>query len=124
MLTAMYFALLQSATGPTVTPRLVVNPRDLLIEAIDAPDGTARGVLTGELADAIAQGFRTNAPLRIDVTTLKHYRQEGCRRLNMAFSQEDVHLPGETTGQSRRIDVGIDFCRDGRPPTSRVEKGS
>jgi hypothetical protein len=124
MLTAVLLALLQSAANAAMLPKPVANPRELLIEAIDAPDGTAHGVLTGELAEAIAQGFRTTAPLRIDVTTLTHYRQEGCRRLNVAFSQEGVHLPGEAAGTSRRIDVGIDFCRDGRPPSSRVEKES
>jgi hypothetical protein len=124
MLTALVLALLQSAANAAAPPRPVTNPRELLIKAINAPDGTARGVLAGELAEGIAQGFRTTAPLRIDVTTLKHYRQEGCRRLNVAFTQEGVRLPGEAAGTARRIDVGIDFCRDGQPPSSRVEKES
>lgn len=121
MLTLIFLALLQANVGSTVTPKPVTNPRELMIEAIDAPDGRASGVLVGDMADAIGQGFGTTAPLRIDVTTLKRYRQESCRRLNVAFSQDGVRMPGETIGSARRIDFGIDYCRNGQPPTSRTE---
>lgn len=102
-----------------VTPRRsVADPRELMVEAIDAPDGQAHGMLAGEMAGALARGFDTNAPLNIDVSTLKRYRQDGCRRLNVAFSQENVRLPGEQGHQPRRIDIGVDYCRNGRPPSS------
>lgn len=121
MLTILFFGLLQAAANAGAPPKAVTNPRELMIEAIEAPNGSASGYLTGEMADAIGRGFGTDAPLRIDVTTLKRYRQQGCRRLNVAFSQQDVHLPGEPTSSARRIDFGIDYCRDGRPPSSRAE---
>ena len=121
MLTLIFLALLQANAGSTATPKPVTNPRELMIEAIDAPDGRASGVLVGDMADAIGQGFGTTAPLRIDVTTLKRYRQEGCRRLNVAFSQDGVRMPGESTGNARQIDFGIDYCRNGQPPASRTE---
>ena len=121
MLTFIFLALLQAEADSPAMPKSVVNPRELMIEAIDAPDGRASGVLIGEMADAIGQGFSTTAPLRIDVTTLKRYQQEGCRRLNVAFSQDGVRLPGEATGNAHRIDFGIDYCRNGRPPSSRTE---
>lgn len=119
MLTILFAALLQ--TGTDAPPRAVANPRELMIEAIDSPDGKASGVLTGEMADAIGRGFGTDAPLMIEVTTLKRYRQEGCRRLNVSFTQRGVHLPGDSASGARRIDFGIDYCRDGRPPSSRAE---
>lgn len=116
------FAALLQVTGDSTAPRkAVVNPRELMVEAIDAPDGSAHGTLTGEMADALKRGFGTAAPMRIDVTTAKRYRQEGCRRLNVAFSQDGVSLPDAPGGGPRRIDFGIDYCRDGRPPSSRAE---
>ncbi|MYM95912.1 hypothetical protein [Duganella vulcania] len=121
MLIIAFAALLQATDDSTVPRKAVVNPRELMIEAIDAPDGSAHGMLTGEMAEALKRGFGTTAPLRIDVTTLKRYRQEGCRRLNVAFSQDDVRSPGAPGGGPRRIDFGIDYCRDGRPPSSRAE---
>jgi hypothetical protein len=121
MLILILLALLQADAGAGAIPRQVANPRDLMVEAIDAPDGRASGILNGEMADAIGQGFGTTAPLRIEVTTLKRYRQEGCRRLNVAFTQEGVRLPGEAVANARRIDFGIDYCRNGRPPSSRTE---
>lgn len=110
------------ATSLAAPSRSVTNPRELMVEAIDAPDGSAHGVLTGETAGAIARGFATDAPLRIDVTTLKRYSQEGCRRLNVAFSQDGVRLPGAASRGAQRVDFGIDYCRDGRAPASRKEE--
>ena len=99
-------------------PRAVTTPGDLMIEAIDAPEGTAHGILTGEMARAISEGFGTTAPLRIDVSTLKTYEEEGCRRLNVRFSQEDVRSPAGSMPRARHVDFGIDYCRSGRPPST------
>lgn len=121
MLTILFAALLQTVQG-TPPRRGVTDPRELMVEAIDAPNGQAHGMLAGEMADALARGFDTDAPLNIDVSTLKRYRQTGCRRLNVAFSQDNVHLPGEQAHQPRRVDFGIDYCRNGRPPSSLVQE--
>lgn len=120
MLTILLAAVLQRAQVPPRPPD-GTDPRDLMVEAIDAPDGSAHGVLKGEMAAAIARGFRTDAPINIDVTTLKRYRQPGCSRLNVAFTQDGVQLPGGLGRQRRRVDFGIDYCRDGRPPSSHEE---
>ncbi|PKB13834.1 hypothetical protein [Janthinobacterium sp. 64] len=113
-----------SSVASEATPRVAVNdPKVLMLAAIDAPDGRAAGMLTGELADAITQRFSATSALFMDVTTLARYAQDGCRRLNVRFWQEGIRLtPGQAPKQ-QTIDIGINYCRNGQPPANlRLEK--
>ena len=96
----------------------VENAKALLIEAIDAPDGQAHGMLTGPLADAITERFKATTPIYVDVSTERRYAQEGCRRLKVRFWQDGVQLPGQPAPRRQTIDFGINYCRDGLPPKS------
>ena len=96
----------------------VQDARPLLIAAIDAPGGAARGMLVGEIANAITQRFKGTSPIYIDVTTERRYAQAGCRRLKVRFWQDGVQLPGVPTPRRQTIDFGINYCRDGQPPKS------
>ena len=96
----------------------VQDARPLLIAAIDAPSGEARGRLVGEIADAVTQRFKGTSPIYIDVTTVRRYAQAGCRRLKVRFWQDGVQLPGVTAPRRQTIDFGINYCRDGQPPKS------
>ena len=90
----------------------------LMLGALQATDGQAHGVLTGEMADAITRRFGATSPILIDVTTEKHYAQPGCSRLKVTFWQDGVLLPGATTPRRQTMDFGINYCLDGRPPQS------
>ena len=120
------FAMLCAATSaaPEATPRVAVtDPKVLMLAAIDAPDGRAAGMLTGEVADAISQRFSATSALFMDVTTLARYAQDGCRRLNVRFWQEGVKLAAGQAPHKQTIDIGINYCRNGLPPASlRLEK--
>ncbi len=96
----------------------VKDAKVLLITAIDAPSGQAQGVLVGEIADAITQRFKGTTPIYIDVTTERRYAQPGCSRLNVRFWQDGVQLPGVPAPRRQTIDFGINYCRDGQPPSS------
>ena len=89
-----------------------------MLAALQATDGQAHGILTGEMADAITRRFGATSPIYIDVTTEKRYAQPGCGRLKVTFWQEGVLLPGATTPRRQTMDFGIDYCLDGRPPQS------
>lgn len=95
----------------------VTDVRELLVGALDSPAGSVSGVLAGPFAQAIAQHFRTAAPLLVDITTLERYAQPGCARLNVRMQQDGVRL-GDEPPQQRTIDFGLDYCRDGTPPRS------
>ena len=96
----------------------VPDARPVMLAALQATDGQAHGVLTGEMADAITQRFGATSPIFIDVTTEKRYAQPGCSRLKVTFRQDGVLLPGATTPRRQTMDFGINYCLDGRPPQS------
>lgn len=107
------------AAAPDEKPRTQVEEiKPLLLQAIDAPDGRARGRLVGRLADAITAKFKGTSPILIDVDTEKRYAQAGCRRLKVTVWQEGVLLPGAAAPRRQTIEVGLNYCRDGRPPAS------
>jgi len=96
----------------------VADARPLMLAALQAADGQAHGVLTGEMADAITQRFGATSPIAIDVTTEKRYAQPGCSRLKVTFWQDGVRLPGSTSPRRQTMDFGINYCLDGPPPQS------
>ncbi len=96
----------------------VPDARPVMLAALQATDGQAHGILTGEMADAITKRFGATSPIYIDVATEKRYAQAGCSRLKVTFWQEGVLLPGAMTPRRQTMDFGIDYCLDGRPPQS------
>ena len=109
---------LSSTAGaePFRTP--VPDARPVLLAALQASDGTAHGVLTGEMADAITKHFEATSPIYIDVSTEKRYREAGCSRLKVLFWQEGVKLPGVAAPRKQTIEFGINYCNTGLPPRS------
>ncbi|MGH7340301.1 MAG: hypothetical protein ACREKH_07405 [Candidatus Rokuibacteriota bacterium] len=106
--------------APTVAmpgARVVEDLRPLLVEAIDAVDGAARGVLAGPASEVLRRRGVSSDPLEVEVTTLKVYRQPGCRRLNVRFAQRAVRL-GEAPPQDRLMAFQLNYCRNGEPPRS------
>ena len=96
----------------------VPDARPLMLGALQATDGQAHGVLTGEMADAITKRFGATSPIYIDVSTEKRYAEPGCSRLKVTFWQDGVLLPGARTPRRQTMDFGINYCLDGRPPQS------
>jgi hypothetical protein len=92
--------------------------RALMVSAIDAPNGQARGTLVGPLGDAVRTRFNASGPIGVEVSTVKRYAQHGCRRLNVRFRQDGVNLPGAGAPRPQTIDFGINYCRDGAAPAS------
>jgi len=111
LLTTLLFLALPSL----VSAESSATVKQLLLMAIDAPDGKASGVLNDAVADKFRETTGSPLPVLVEVSTLKHFRQEGCRRLNLRIRQE-----GQGKGQFG-IDYGINLCRDGSPPTEGVD---
>ena len=100
-------------------PRVPVeNFRSLLVQAIDSSEGSAHGILIGPMAEALTARMKATSPILIDVTTLRRYKQAGCSRLNVRFSQDGVVLPGTDKPRNQTFDLGLNYCRDGQPPKS------
>lgn len=109
-----------TAGAATATPpqREVTDLRALWMTAIDSPDGSARGVLVSPEMRAIAASMKTTSPLLVEVTTLKVYTQEGCRRLQMTIHARDAVIGPSPQPHNQDLVYGFNYCRDGRPPRS------
>ena len=70
------------------------------------------------MASLITDRFKAAGPILIDVTTERRYRQPGCSRLKLTFSQDGVNLPGASGPERKTVDIGLNYCRDGTPPKS------
>jgi len=116
---AAWALVLLAGTSPAPPERRQVpDARPLMLEALQASDGQAHGALDGELARAITHRFEASGPIYIDVTTAHRYAQAGCARLNVVIWQDGVKLPDAPAPQTQRIEFGINYCLDGRPPKS------
>lgn len=90
----------------------------LLRTALDSPDGTARGMLTGGPAAAISRQYQTSAPIHIDVSTIVRYRQQGCARLRVDVTQNGVRLNAAAAPGLQQLRFELNYCSDGLPPRS------
>ena len=92
----------------------------LLLQAIDASGGRANGIILGQLAEKFKVTTGSSSPIRAEVTTIKSFKQEGCKRLNVRLTQSGV-----ATSEGRTADFGMDYglnlCRDGSPPTEGMD---
>lgn len=88
--------------------------KQAMIEAIDAPDGTLGGRLSGPIAERFAVTTGSKKPVLFKITTEHAFPQEGCKRLNVHLSQDDVP---KKDGSRTTLDFsyGINLCRDGSP---------
>ena len=106
------------ALATDVPRQPVTDAAPLMRQALQAIDGKASGVLTGESANAICRRFQTQSPIHIDVRTERRYAQHGCARLKVLFWQDGVLLPGADKARRQSIEFGIDYCASGEPPVS------
>ena len=115
---ALLTAFATAVLADDVVRSPVSDARPVMLAALQASDGQAHGILTGEMADAITKRFGATSPIYIDVTTEKRYAQAGCSRLKVTFWQDGVLLPDSEAPRRQTMDFGINYCLDGRPPQS------
>lgn len=92
--------------------------KSLLFQAIE--DGRAQGEIVGPIADKFRETTKSSAPVMAEVTTLKSFKQEGCKRLNVRLTQANV--PTKDGGTTEFVvNYGINLCRDGSPPAEGMD---
>jgi hypothetical protein len=96
------------------------SPKALLMQAIDAPDGKASGEIVGPVAERFRQATGSSAPVLADVSTIKSFQQEGCKRLQLRLRQDGV--TGKDGKQGEVVfSYDLNLCRDGTPPTEGMD---
>lgn len=110
-------AMLLAATFSAQAQRMPIERgvHSLLVAAIVSPDGTARGVMTGEVAQLIQQRMGSSHPIEVDVKTLRDLPQLGCKRLEVITRQKAVIEPGKPR-QDMALTYQISFCANGTFP--------
>lgn len=108
------------AVSAYASPLEYTSVKQLMVRAIDAAEGKASGFVLGQIADKFQRSTGSSARVKADVTTIKSFQQEGCKRLNVRLTQSGV-----PTSDGRLVDFGIDYglnmCRDGSPPTEGMD---
>lgn len=112
----MLVAALPVATAALERARTEDDLRGFLLAALQSPDGRSGGVLAGRVPTLMASMFSTSAPLHVDVSTLRKYREPGCARLNVKFSQAAVVEAKDAAPSDKVFAVQLNYCLDGRPP--------
>lgn len=107
------------------SPALAAQPasvKALLMQAMDSPDGASRGIIEGQEADRIHAVTGASDPVRAEVSTIRKFKQEGCRRLKLRLVQ-----PNAPTRDGKHVDFALDYelnlCRDGSPPSEGMDLG-
>lgn len=114
-LIAVLLISLSAVAGPSRSAEYI-NIKPLLVAAIDAADGKANGTIVGPIADKFRTTTGSLAPVLVRVSTIKSFKQEGCRRLNVRMSQANV-MTRDGKATDFGIDYGFNVCRNGSPPT-------
>ena len=96
------------------------NLKLAMLEAIDAPGGMVTGTVIGHVADKFASTTGSRSPVMVEVTTLKSFQQDGCKRLNVRLKQANVQAKDGKSAEVE-IDYGVNLCRDGSPPTEGMD---
>lgn len=91
---------------------------DAMFAALLSEQGVYKGELKGDLAAMLQQKLKTTAPVFVDVTTVRTFAQQGCKRL-----RADITVPGFTwkdqkTGVENSFSYRyeMNLCPDGSPP--------
>jgi len=99
---------------------LAADLKQVLIAAIDAPDGRSDGDLSGRMAEFLKGQRRSPAPVRVQVRTLSKFATAGCARLEATLIQDDV-----PTKDGQRVPFAVRYelnlCRDGQPPSEGID---
>ena len=94
--------------------------KQLLVGAIDASDGRTSGFILGQITEKFKRTTGSSAPILAEISTIRNFKQEGCKRLNVRLTQSGV-----ATSEGRTADFGMDYglslCRDGSPPTEGMD---
>ena len=94
----------------------------LLMQALNAPNGAAKGIIEGKEADAIHTATGAFDPVRAEVSTIKKFNQEGCSRLAVKLIQPNT--PSKEGGKTDfSLNFELNLCRNGMPPSEGIDLG-
>ena len=124
MIASRYFVAIATLAlvATTASAAEGFSVKALLMQALDAPDGKAKGIVEGKEADAIHAATGASDPVRAEGSTIRKFNQEGCSRLVVRLVQ-----PNTPTKEGGKIDFALNYelnlCRNGMPPSEGMDLG-
>lgn len=100
----------------------ITNVRPLLMAAINSLDGSAHGVMVGEVAEVMLKRMGSANPIEVDVRTLHDLPQTGCKRLEVTTRQKAVIEPGKKLPEDKSLIYKVSFCGNGKFPEKGKEE--
>lgn len=89
------------------------KPHDLMVDAIQ--NGTAEGVMLGDVADTFSETFHSNGALLVSARTVRQLGPN-CRRLEVTFRKQGVATPKGLTDAILKSE--LNYCLDGSAPVT------
>jgi hypothetical protein len=99
------------------------KPIELFKAAIDSPTGSIRTQVYGRLAQQVQQAVGApGTPVFAEISTVKSFKEEGCKRLAMTLSTPQ-HLMKTSDGGAKPFAATwtLNVCRDGKPPAESID---
>lgn len=90
------------------------DSHSLFVETIRV--GEASGTMGGEIAERFKSQFKSDGALFVTSKVIISYKQKGCARLQVDYAKKDVPITGGRT--TARLNTQINYCLDGKAPTS------
>lgn len=96
--------------------------RELLLEAVRSPSGTAQANVEGPVAEKIRDALKNpNVRVLADVITVTNLKQEGCKQLSLRFTTPGTMMQSkEGPAVPFEMRMGVNMCPDGYPPMSEA----
>lgn len=99
-----------------------ISVKALLMQALNAPNGAAKGIIEGKEVDAIYAATGASDPARAEVSTIKKFNQEGCSRLAVKLIQPNTPIK-EGGKTDFALNYELNLCRNGMPPSEGIDLG-
>jgi len=91
---------------------------DAMYAALRSDQGVYKGELKGDFAALVHQKLNTSAPVFVAVSTVRAFKQQGCKRLRADITVPDLTWKDPKTGVQNSFSYRyeMNLCPDGSPP--------
>lgn len=92
--------------------------REALFAGLKSEQGTYKGQLKGDFAALVHKTLKTTAPVYVAVSTVREFKQQGCKRMRADISVPEVTWRDAKTGvqNSFQYRYEMNLCPNGGPP--------
>jgi hypothetical protein len=117
-------AVLVTAAGASVAARAGLPFKQLIVQAIDSPVGTARETFGADVqwVKLFRQKLGTDGPITVSTRVVQRWKQEGCARIETEFLFHRARFDdSKREFKDESFAMQVNSCRDGQPPIEAMD---